>query len=318
MTAPTNMKIRARDTALELAGGGWAVMPLAGRKGPMRNCPACQNSRHHGADCTCGRPWCHGFYSATTDTDFLERHWPHGAGGVGIATGASNLVVIDVDGTAGHEWVTRLARRGVLPPTLMMRSASGNGYHLYYAGQMRSRPLRLPPTHPRAGTPDDIPVDIKAIGSYVRWTGNVAAERPIAPVPRGLGRELSERQRRIDAARLADDRGQAAMTVISPRPGQCVHARGYLERGVQMAAARINQIDRDGGRVHAQVYGAFRSVVRRHAQTCGRDCVTESQLDSLFVAAHQLGERADDVRKAWDNALAESGLTPRFGTRTAR
>lgn len=285
----------------------------------MRNCPACRGSRHHGADCTCGRPWCHGFYSATTDTDFLERHWPHGADGVGIATGASNLVVIDVDGTAGHEWVTRLARQGVLTPTLMMRSASGNGYHLYYAGRMQSRPLRLVPTHPRAGTPDDIPVDIKATGSYVRWTGNVATERPIAPVPPGLGSVLDKRQQRIDSARAtADARSRIAMPVITTTTGACVHAPGYLERGVQMAAARIHQIDRDGGGVHAQVYGAFRSVVRRHAQTCGRDCVTESQLDTLFSAARQHGERDGDARKAWDNALAESGLTTRFGTRTSR
>lgn len=305
---------RAATAAVELAVRGWAVMPLAG-KGPVRNCPACRNSAHHGADCDCGRPWCHGFYAATKDVDFLDRHWPHDADGIGIATGTSGLTVIDVDGAAGHEWVTSLARRGVLTPTLMMRSSSGAGYHLFYRGHMRSRPLRLAPTHPRAGTADDIPVDIKAEGSYVRWTGTVAADRPIVDVPEGLGEVLDARQRRLDAATAT------AADPVPPSPagaGQCVHAPGYLDRGVRMAVERIGQIDPSAGGVHAQVYGVLRGIVRRHANTCGRDCVTPVQLDALFAAARQLGERDGDCRKAWDNALRESGLEPRFGTRTAR
>ncbi|MEU5859348.1 bifunctional DNA primase/polymerase [Nocardiopsis dassonvillei] len=312
----TDTRTRASAAAEELVEQrGWAVMPLAG-KGPVRNCQACRrDSAHHGADCDCGRPWCHGFYSASTDVDFLDRHWPHDADGVGIATGASGLVVVDVDGESGHAWVTGLARRGVLTPTLMMRSSSGTGYHLFYRGHMRSRPLRLAPTHPRAGTADDIPVDIKAEGSYVRWTGIVATDRPIVDVPEGLGDVLDERQQRLDAAHAAVT---SSASVRPAGPGRCVHSPGYLDRGVQMAVDRIGQIDLSGGGVHSQVYGALRGIIRRHAETCGRDCVSETQLDALFAAARQVGERDGDCRKAWDNALKESGLEPRFGTRTSR
>ena len=309
---------KAKDVALELvARHGWAVMPLAG-KGPLGNCRVCRNTVHQGTDCDCGRPWCHGFYAATKDVDVLDRHWPHDADGIGVATGASGLVVIDVDGPAGHEWVTGLVHRGVLPPTLMMRSTSGAGYHLYYSGRMRSRPLRLAPTHPRAGTVDDIPVDIKAEGSYVRWTGIIATDRPIVDVPQGLGDVLDARQQRLDAARAAATRDRPPASISPVGADRCVHAPGYLDRGVQMAVERIGQIDPSAGGVHSQVYGALRGIVRRHAETCGRDCVSETQLNSLFAAARQLGERDGDSRKAWDNALCESGLEPRFGTRTSR
>lgn len=289
----------------------WAVMPLSG-KGPVRSCRFCRMNPHHGAVCNCETPWCHGFYGATTDGTMVDARWPHDADGVGIATGASNLVVVDVDGPAGHGWVTRLARHRILTPTLMMRSSSGSGYHLYYEGSLRSRQLRVAPTHPLAGTADDVPVDIKSVGSYVRWTGNVAADRPIAPVPAALDIELDDRQRRLDAA--ARPLAPAAPT-RQAGADRCVHAPGYVERGVQMAADRIREIDPSAGGVHAQVYGVLRSIVRRHAETCGRDCVNAEQLDALADAARGLGERPQDFERAWNNALTESGLPPRFGTR---
>lgn len=300
---------RAVDVAVDLATGrGWAVMPLSG-KGPVRSCRDCRQDRHHGADCRCSGQWCHGFYGATTDPVTVEQHWPHDADGVGIATGASNLTVVDVDGPAGHQWVTGLARRGVLTPTLMMRSSSGAGYHLHYEGTVRSRPLRLAPTHPLAGTPDDIPVDIKSHGSYVRWTGTIATDRPIAPVPAALEDELDARQARLDAARRPS-------TTTSSAPagtGRCTHAPGYLDRGIQMAVETLSQIDPSGGGVHSQVYGVIRGILRRHAGTCGQDCVTAVQLDALGEAAQRIGERPADFQRAWDNGLTESGLPPRFG-----
>ncbi|SIO85914.1 hypothetical protein BQ8420_09355 [Nocardiopsis sp. JB363] len=222
--------------------------------------------------------------------------------------------MVDVDGQSGHQWVTGLANRGILTPTLMMRSSSGAGYHLYYEGVVRSRPLRLSPTHPLAGTSDDIPVDIKSNGSYVRWTGIVATDRPIAPVPAALEDELDARQARLDAAR----RPSTATRSTPARTGRCTHAPGYLDRGIQMAVETLSQIDPSGGGVHSQVYGVIRGIVRRHAGTCGQDCVTGVQLDELGEAAQRVGERPGDFRRAWDNALSESGLQSRFGTRTAR
>ena len=300
---------RAVDVAVDLADGRrWAVMPLSG-KGPVRSCRSCRMDRHHGAECGCGTQWCHGFYGATAQSEVLDKHWPHDADGVGIATGASNLVVVDVDGPDGHEWVTGLARRGVLTPTLMKMSSSGAGYHLYYEGSLRSRPLRLAPTHPLAGSADDIPVDIKSQGSYVRWTGTIATDRPIASVPVALEDELDARQARLDSARRPSTTTRSAPT----RTGRCTHAPGYLDRGIQMAVETLSQIDPSGGGVHSQVYGVIRGIVRRHAGTCGQDCVTGVQLDALGDAARELGERPADFQRAWDNALSESGLQSRFG-----
>lgn len=304
----THTMTRAVDVAVGLATTrGWAVMPLSG-KGPVRSCWPCRIDRHHGTDCGCGTQWCHGFYGATSDTEVLDRDWPHDADGVGVATGGSNLVVVDVDGPDGHQWVTRLAQRGVLTPTLMMRSASGTGYHLYYSGNVRSRPLRLAPTHPLAGSTDDIPVDIKSNGSYVRWTGTIATDRPIASVPVALEEELDGRQARLDAARRPTG---STMTRLPSGTGRCTHAPGYLDRGIQMAMETLSQIDPSGGGVHAQVYGVIRGIVRRHASTCGQDCVTPGQFDSLAEEAARLGERAWDFHRAWDNALMESGLPSR-------
>ncbi|WP_193518710.1 bifunctional DNA primase/polymerase [Nocardiopsis kunsanensis] len=302
------------EVAVGLAARGWAVMPLSG-KGPVRSCRACRQDQHHGAVCRCPQQWCHGFYGSSANPSVVEAQWPHDADGVGIATGKSNLVVVDVDGPTGHEWVTRLAHRQVLTPTLMMRSASGGGYHLYYEGTLRSRQLRVTPTHPLSGSRDDAPIDIKSVGSYVRWTGIVAVDRPIASVSTALADELDSRQRRLDSA------GRRPVPTFQLRPnesGRCVHAPGYLDRGVQMAVETIARINPSGGGVHAQVYGALRGIIRRHAETCGRDCVTRQQLDALSEAAGRLGERPVDFQRAWDNALTESGLPSRFATRTSR
>ncbi|MFD8396055.1 bifunctional DNA primase/polymerase [Streptomyces sp. NPDC059680] len=83
------------------AAQGWPVHPLApGRKTPAANCSACKDRHHDPKACPClpaGRP-CHGFHAATTKTRYIDSWWAQTpAAGVGVACGAANLVVIDID-----------------------------------------------------------------------------------------------------------------------------------------------------------------------------------------------------------------------------
>lgn len=101
----------ALDLALAWARRDVKVFPLGPNKMPLANCRACRQPGHMPQDCACpsqGRP-CHGFYAATTDTTLLRAMFsPAGASCVGIATGASGLIVVDCDtakrGTTALRW----------------------------------------------------------------------------------------------------------------------------------------------------------------------------------------------------------------------
>lgn len=77
--------------------------------------------------------WERGHRDATRDLDAVRVLWTaHPRANVGIATGRSGVVVLDVDckgGKPGLEWLDWERRR--LPPTLEVASPSG-GRHLYY------------------------------------------------------------------------------------------------------------------------------------------------------------------------------------------
>jgi hypothetical protein len=106
-----------RAAALELGAQGIHVFPLAvNGKTPVT---------------------LHGYQDATADPKRIDEMWRHRpAANIGIATGASGLVVIDTDvkrGINGWESLGRcLERLGELPgPTRMASTPSGGG-HLYF------------------------------------------------------------------------------------------------------------------------------------------------------------------------------------------
>ncbi|MER5951225.1 bifunctional DNA primase/polymerase [Streptomyces sp. NPDC001904] len=113
--AATEASRTALQTALACAERSWPILPLApGRKTPAANCARCQGSAHSPASCEClaqGR-WCHGFHAATDDSDRIRSWWKtQPRFGVGVACGAANLLVLDVD---AHQ--TPLPQRGRLLP----------------------------------------------------------------------------------------------------------------------------------------------------------------------------------------------------------
>ncbi|BCL23016.1 bifunctional DNA primase/polymerase [Streptomyces tuirus] len=129
------------SAALQAAARGWYVHPLRpGAKGSAlhgeRTCP-------HTGECAGGHvKW---EQRATTDPDRIRQAWAAGAFNVGIATGPSGLVVVDLDvpkeksgkGSSGApDGATSFAalceRAGQpIPLTYTVRTPSG-GLHLYY------------------------------------------------------------------------------------------------------------------------------------------------------------------------------------------
>ncbi|MEU3855314.1 bifunctional DNA primase/polymerase [Streptomyces sp. NPDC029554] len=104
-TAPTG-PVDSLAVARWCARNGWPVHPLApGQKTPAANCGACRHRCHGPAHCACikaGR-WCHGFHAATTSSERVDGWWSaHPGFGVGVACGAADLVVIDVDAHAAE------------------------------------------------------------------------------------------------------------------------------------------------------------------------------------------------------------------------
>lgn len=106
---------RPISVALWLAGQGIHVHPLLpGRKIPPRGCARCWRGtkeqpnhsyvEHTSQDCPCiaaGR-YCHGVLAASTDHSTIESWWREMPGaGVGVATGKSGLLILDVDRHGG-------------------------------------------------------------------------------------------------------------------------------------------------------------------------------------------------------------------------
>ncbi|MDJ0346271.1 bifunctional DNA primase/polymerase [Streptomyces sp. PH10-H1] len=162
------------DAALQAAQRGWYVIPLRpGDKPPALHgetqCPGT-------GDCAGGhRKW---EQRATTDPDRIRQAWGAGPFNVGIATGPSGLVVVDLDlpkpkepkGTpSGVTTFKALCERAgqAVPTTYRTRTARG-GQHLYFTAPAG---VRLGST---AGTLAP-KIDTRA------WGGQVVAPGSITP-----------------------------------------------------------------------------------------------------------------------------------------
>ncbi|MFI8314540.1 bifunctional DNA primase/polymerase [Streptomyces microflavus] len=174
--------------ALQAAERDWHVFPLRPRdKRPAlhgeTSCPAT-------GDCTSGhRKW---EQRATTDPDRIRKAWSTGAFNVGLATGPSGLVVVDLDPVKAKDpkgtpdGVTSLQalceRAGqTVPATYRTRTASG-GHHLYFTAPPGAR---LGNSAGKLGTH----IDTRAHGGYVLAPGSTLPHGtydvvdPTEPVP---------------------------------------------------------------------------------------------------------------------------------------
>ncbi|MGG2461743.1 bifunctional DNA primase/polymerase [Streptomyces sp. RGM 3693] len=178
--------------ALTAAERGWAVFPL--RPGNKR--PAL----HSEARCPGTGPCATGHLKweqrATTDLARIQAAWSAGPYNVGIATGPSGLLVVDLDvpknnkkdAPCGATTFTALCERAgqPMPATYTVRTASG-GQHLYFAAPSG---VRLTNT---AGALGPL-VDTRACGGYVVAAGSTTLTGPyeatsdaaVAPLPAWL------------------------------------------------------------------------------------------------------------------------------------
>lgn len=156
------------NEALEYAARGWAIFPLEHRgKHPLTR---------------------HGVKDATSDPEQVRKWWQPAIQreepNIGLATGASGLVVIDIDDVAAAKQLPSIP--------LTLTASTGKGYHLYY----------LAPSWPLGPTVGALPgvgktpgIDLRAGDSYVILPPSVhpngnrytwADKYPIAPCPRWL------------------------------------------------------------------------------------------------------------------------------------
>ncbi|MGN9819618.1 bifunctional DNA primase/polymerase [Streptomyces sp. SD11] len=194
MTQPTdNRRASLMAAALNAAERGWHVFPLRpGTKRPaLHGEAACPGT----GPCVSGhRKW---EQRATTDADRIRATWARGAFNVGIATGPSGLLVVDLDmpkdnssadtpdGVATFRALCERTGHTV-PDTYRTRTASG-GTHLYFTAPAG---VRLTNT---AGTLAPL-VDTRAWGGYVVAAGSITPAGPYevlsgpvaAPLPEWL------------------------------------------------------------------------------------------------------------------------------------
>lgn len=194
MTADNNCRARLLDAALGLAGRDWRVFPL--RPGDKRPAVRDWESR------------------ATTDPDRITRAWTAGPFNIGIASGPSGLVVVDLDrpkpGTVpppdyqqpgvrdGADVLAKLCEALDQPlpvDTYTVRTGSG-GMHLYFIAPADTT---LRNTAGRLGWL----IDTRAAGGYVVATESIVAGRQYQvlidvepmPLPGWLTERLTEPER---------------------------------------------------------------------------------------------------------------------------
>lgn len=170
---PQNAHSTLLNAALEAAERGWRVFPLRpGSKQP----PALHGEKTCTRSGVCASGHVKWEQRATTDPDRIRAAWSTAPYNVGIATGPSGLIVIDLDlpkdkgssdapcGATTFRALCERAGRAV-PTTYRVRTASG-GEHLYFTAPTG---LKLGNT---AGTVAGS-VDTRAWGGYVVAVGSI-------------------------------------------------------------------------------------------------------------------------------------------------
>ncbi|MFI1801365.1 bifunctional DNA primase/polymerase [Streptomyces sp. NPDC020379] len=198
-------------SALWCARRGWAVFPMQPQgKLPLRGCERCSPflpggtvpnpayERHAGHSCPChaeGR-WCHGVLAATTNAEIITGWWrTEPRANVGLHTGRSHLVVIDVDAHGGNRPEAPAAflpgRR--LPEGCAPRTLVSGWDTLAVLAEVNHQPLPMvePPTlavlTPRAGLHLYYAVDPGSLwrqsNGALAWAVDVRAGDSHVPVP---------------------------------------------------------------------------------------------------------------------------------------
>ena len=305
--------------ALAAAARGWHVFPLLpGTKKPAR-------PGHRERDCTGTDPRCRDGHTgwdarATTDETRIRRAWADDAPtyGLGIATGPSGLVVVDLDTakpdtkipepwnrfgiTTGVEVLDHIAGAcgGTITPTFTVRTPSG-GTHLYYTAPEGARFGNT------AGTIGWL-IDTRAHGGYVVAPPTIIAtstgascyavveDRPPAPLPLFLLDLLGQRRhtapaagpKRLDAraervpAYVAAAVNGEARKVTEAMPGQHNHT-------LFCAAVALGQLVAGGALAEHTAYDALTDAA--HVLMSGGCNCTPGEVDTTIRSGFATGAR---------------------------
>lgn len=277
--------------ALTAAERGWHVFPLRpnDKRPALHGEDACPGIR----DCAGGhRKW---EERATMDPDRIRRAWSTLPFNIGIATGPSGLLVVDLDlpkrknnnksseGTpCGVTTFQALCERAghAVPDTYRVRTASG-GEHLYFTA---------PPGEQLANTAGRLGklIDTRAWGGYVVAAGSLTPTGPYTvldnrdpvPLPGWLHAQLTRRPERPARPAVAD---------------QEVRARRYALRALHMETASV----------HNAPEGERNTTLLSAARALGR-----------FIAWGDLPR--DVVERALHSAGQATGLSERACAATVR
>ncbi|MEV4411411.1 bifunctional DNA primase/polymerase [Catellatospora sp. NPDC049609] len=274
--------------ALSCAMRGWRVFPLV----PNAKEPAV-------------RGW---ETRATTDPDRIRRCWSSGPYNIGIATGPSELVVVDLDRLKGDDplpapWafyqhgsdvLAELRRRAHAEqvPTHTVATGSG-GTHLYYrhpAGpELRNTQGRLGPL-----------IDTRAHGGYVVGPGSVvagrtypvAADLPVAGLPAWLAIAL--------APAPLPEQAPVVVELGADRAGR------YVAAAIDAQVRHLEQAAK-GTRNHA----LYTSAVALGQLVAG-GAIRADQVEGLLTqAAHRIGLRPMETARTIASGLRAGAVRPR-------
>ncbi|MEL7208326.1 MAG: bifunctional DNA primase/polymerase [Actinomycetota bacterium] len=264
-------------SALRYAKRGWHVFPL--RPGDKR--PATPNHPAHLCDhsdprCTDGHTgW---EQRATTNPDRITRAWTRRPYGIGIATGPSGLLVVDLDtATAGGPSGTETWHHLTRPhPTVVTRTVAtpSGGRHLYY---QRPNGLVLANTASTLGPR----IDTRANGGYIvapptnlptgrYWT---ICATPAAEAPDWL----------LDALTHQPTPPTRTRRPTGPRtaPGfeQSERVRRYIDAALDNSAAQLQSVNAIGTRNRTLF-----EVARSLGQLVGAGALAETTAERVLWA----------------------------------
>ncbi|MBK0866149.1 bifunctional DNA primase/polymerase [Saccharopolyspora sp. HNM0986] len=305
------------DRATWLARHGLHVFPLRPScKRPFGNCLPCKADQCTPGECRCRtavRP-CHGYLAATTNPAMLRRWWTHTPrANVGISTGPSGLVVLDLDRKSkppqpATRDVPTLAADGLValhalttaegaawPDTLTVETPSG-GRHLFFRA-----PEGLEVTSDATGRVGH-QIDVRAHGGYVVAPGSSITTPPedsagsytrisdttdIAPLPAWL-------YRRVAPPRPSIKRPEAP-NLAAIRTGN--HAPGYWDRIWGDELSKVE--NRDGER-----WRLLYASARRLANLATHDTAPWAEHDAIDALVNAAIRRRQRTGKPTEETTA--------------
>ncbi len=217
---------------------------------------------------------------ATTDINQIHRWWATGRSNVAIATGRSNLVVVDLDvagehvGPDGRDTLRAAADKagGTVPARTMTVSTPSGGEHIYFRAPAG---LALTNTAGRIGAR----VDTRAIGGYVVAPGSVIGRKSYrltciddpAPLPSWLVDLLRPRPMKLTSGPIGAARSRAyVQAAVAGEAARVAEAPvGRRNAVLFLAAARLGRFVAGGELRAGDVHGVLRAAADRHVGTAG-------------------------------------------------